>query len=89
LQDQFKIRRKGYERLTNPQMRNFGIKYGIPKVMSDDGLVFDPQYEMDKVATKDLDPINWMEKEEMNIKKISKVVINRNLNCIGLHLNQP
>lgn len=71
LEDQCQVRRRGYERLTIHQMKDFGVKEEIPEDTSNDGITLDPCYEMDRVATKDLEPINWMEKDETNIHNIS------------------
>lgn len=89
LQDQFEVRKRGYERLTIPQMRDFQVKTDILKDTIDDGITLNPKYDMDKVATKDLEPINWVEKEETKIRKISQGVVNISLKWIELRLKQP
>jgi hypothetical protein len=42
-------------------MKYFGIISDIPKDITDDRITLDFRYEVDQVATKDLEPINWME----------------------------
>lgn len=68
---------------------DFEVKGDIPKVTTDDGITLDPSYEMDKVAPKDLEPINWMEKEETNIHKVSQLAVDRILKWLSLRLKQP
>lgn len=70
-------------------MKDFEVKMDIPKGTIDDGITLDPGYEMDKFATKDLEPINWMEKEETKIYKISWVVVDRSVKWIELWLKKP
>lgn len=70
-------------------MRDFDVKTGIPKGTIDDGIIVDPWNDMDKVATKSLEPINWEKKEETKIRKVSQGVVNRSLKWIELHLKKP
>jgi hypothetical protein len=47
LQDDFEVRKRGYERLKIPQMKDFGVITDVPKEVTDDGITLDPCYKID------------------------------------------
>lgn len=77
LQDNFEVREKNYYRLSVPQIRDFEIETNLPKELTDDGELLDSMYKEQEIDKKPLSPIRWSAQEDMDIDRVTQVVINR------------
>lgn len=77
LQDNFEVREKNYTRLFVPQIRDFEIETNLPKDLRDDGDLLNAAYKGLEIDKKPPSLIRWSANEDLNIEKVSQVVINR------------
>lgn len=89
LQDDYDLRRRNYERFPIPLMVKYGIKEDILETLLDDGVTLDPQYDVEKVGTKDLDLVVWNAEESIDIKKFARPVLDRSIQWVVMRIKEP
>lgn len=77
MEDNFEARRRGFFRLTVPQIKDFKVETNIPNELKDDGVIHNPTYDETMVDKNPLSPIKWFEKEEIDIDIVTEKVVER------------
>lgn len=86
LQDSFKVREKGYYRLSVPQIIDFEIKMNILKELRDDGELLYPELKEKGIFQKPLTPIRWSNQEELDIEIVTAKVLERTKQWLSLRI---